>query len=369
MTYFARMKRDLSQRLFPARDRHAIPSMDGSLSPNDLLDTATPLGEPLPGADDMCVAPDGALLISAGQALYRASGANYGVREALHEFDSPVGAVALHPDGRLFACVAGEGLWTVGGDGGRGLLSEVGGVPLRGLTALAIAPDGSIFATLGSRQFLPADFIHDLMRKNSCGCVVAISTDLRQARILADGLAFPTGVCVAASGREIWFTQAWTHSLHALPIDGGATRTVIPNLPGYPGRITRSADGYALCHFAMRTHLTELVLREDEFRRDMIAYIDPAYWVGPALTKTNSCYEPLQSGNVKKLGVSKPWAPPRSYGLVIDLDETGEPRRSMHSRVGGRWHGVTAAIAAADEALVLSKGAGQLLRSRWESAQ
>ena len=52
----------------------------------------------------------------------------------------------------------------------------------------------------------------------------------------------------------------------------------------------------------------------------------------------------MQIGSVKALGIQKPWAPPRSYGLVIRLGEDGKPLYSLHSRVDGINHGVVAAL-------------------------
>jgi hypothetical protein len=60
--------------------------------------------------------------------------------------------------------------------------------------------------------------------------------------------------------------------------------------------------------------------------------------------------------------VIKPWAPPRSYGLVIRLADDWTPRYSLHSRVDGRQHGVTAAAETESGLYLLSRGAGNLLR-------
>ena len=40
-TYFLR---DLEQILFPNRDQHPIPAMDGGYTPNDRLDALSPIG-------------------------------------------------------------------------------------------------------------------------------------------------------------------------------------------------------------------------------------------------------------------------------------------------------------------------------------
>jgi hypothetical protein len=70
----------------------------------------------------------------------------------------------------------------------------------------------------------------------------------------------------------------------------------------------------------------------------------------------------LQGGAVKHLGIAKPWAPTRSYGLVIRLDAAGSPVASIHSRADGVRHGVTSCLESDNRLLVASKG-GELIVS------
>jgi hypothetical protein len=62
------------------------------------------------------------------------------------------------------------------------------------------------------------------------------------------------------------------------------------------------------------------------------------------------------------MGILKPWAPPRSYGLVIRLNGEGLVRYSLHSRVDGRNHGVVAAAECGGTLFVLAKGRRRVLR-------
>ena len=67
------------------------------------------------------------------------------------------------------------------------------------------------------------------------------------------------------------------------------------------------------------------MLSEDDFRDEMMRTIAPDYWIAPALATTGSdCLEPMQIGGVKALGIQKPWAPPRSYGLLVRIDDDGD---------------------------------------------
>src|SRR5882757_2998367 len=79
----------------------AIPPLDGALSPNDRLDTAVPIGEPLSGVDDVIADGNGAVYVSAGRRVLKLSGDDFSVRTIVAEFEDDAGGLALHPDGRL----------------------------------------------------------------------------------------------------------------------------------------------------------------------------------------------------------------------------------------------------------------------------
>ena len=83
--------------------------------------------------------------------------------------------------------------------------------------------------------------------------------------------------------------------------------------------------GYWLSVFAPRSQLVEFVLREPRFRQRMMHEIDPQFWVAPSLHYAKDYREPLQAGAIKQLGELKPWAPSRSYGLIVGLDADFAP--------------------------------------------
>jgi hypothetical protein len=96
----------------------------------------------------------------------------------------------------------------------------------------------------------------------------------------------------------------------------------------------------------------------------MISTVPPDYWIAPAYAGGSDCLEPMQIGGVKALGIQKPWAPPRSYGLLVHLDANGEVTNSIHSRAGGRFHGITGACMTPQGLVIASRGAGRLLLER-----
>ena len=87
MGFFTYFWRDVEQIMFPTREQHEIPSMDGALSPNDRLDACSPVGDSIFSADDVVEGPDGALYISGGRQVLRLSGDGYLDRAAFADFE------------------------------------------------------------------------------------------------------------------------------------------------------------------------------------------------------------------------------------------------------------------------------------------
>lgn len=369
MAMFTHFLRDMHQILFPNAEQHAIPSLDGALSPNDALDHCRPIGDPLPGADDVAEAPDGSLYVSAGRQVLRLSGTGYETRTVFAEFDAPAGGLAIHPDGRLLVCITGRGLVAVTAAGSQSWLTQAEDHPLHCLTSVAVElDDGTIFASDGSLRTAREEWCRDLMEKNHAGRVISCGPAFETPRVLLRDLPYPHGLTVSPDGDYLWMTEAWSHRVCRIAINGSALGTIEPvirNLPGYPARLGPAAGGgWWLAIFALRTHLIEFVLREDDFREEMIRTIAPQYWVAPSLITTGDALEPMQSGGIKALGIQKPWAPPRSYGLVARINDEGDFIESLHSRVGGRYHGITAARDTAQGLVIISKGHGRVLLDR-----
>jgi sugar lactone lactonase YvrE len=372
MSFLTYLRRDLEQIFFKDRDPHAIPSMDGAFSPNDRLEHTIPIGEPLAGADAVTETPDGGICVSAGNKVWRLSGAAYKDRSVCAEFEGEVGALAFHPDGRLLACTA-HGLTAVDAAGRRNVLAVAEGEALNCLTAVAAAPDGTIFVSDGSTRHPAADWCVDLMEQKSLGRIICCGPLLDDARVLMRGLNYPNGLAVASDG-HLWFTESFGHCLKRarIPAPGriAGPETVIRNMPGYPSRLARAAGaGFWLSLFGVRTHLVEFVLREDDFREEMMRTVPRQYWVAPMISSARDCLEPLQLGGLRALGIEKPWAPPRSYGLLARLDADGEVIETLHSRVGGKNHGITGAIETAQGIVIVSKGSGRVLLRQSEALQ
>lgn len=354
-TLFARLK----EALWPGSESAALPMMDGALKPNRRLDEARLIGEPLPDCNDISQLADGAVLISANACIHRLSGEQLGDRRVWCECPGPVGAIAVAGP-TVYAAIAGVGVVRI--DDGRvsARLDVVDGQPLRCATALAVLPDGRLAIAEGSAVNGPDDWARDLLERRAHGRIVVAAADLGSASTLASNLAWPNGLLVR--GAALWFSESWRHRVQSIPLSGGTVSAVLPNLPGYPARLSADAAGGAwLAVFALRTQLLEFVLREHAYREAMLATVAPRYWIAPSLRATGHYLEPLQGGAIKKLGIVKPWAPPRSYGLVLRLSAQGEIVDSFHSRVGGTHHGITSALRMGDKLIAVSRGSGRML--------
>ncbi|HCL3953208.1 TPA: hypothetical protein N2C02_003546 [Pseudomonas aeruginosa] len=319
-----------------------IPPLDGAFRPNTALDDA-PLLARLADADNLVVR-GGELLASSGNALYRLDA---GGAEPLASFPAAVTALAVAPDGAL-AIALDNGTLLIDGE------EQPLPAGVRCITALAFAANGELWLANGAAERSPADWANDLMLHGSSGSLWKRPPGAARFAQVAGDLAFPYGLLPVGEG-GIVFTESWRHRL--VRLDASGRRVIADKLPGYPARLAPAQDGGAwLALFAPRNRLIEFVLREQHYRLDMLAQVPRAFWIAPALSSGRSFLEPLQCGGIKTMGVHKPWAPSRSYGLLVRLDAALRPTASLHSRADGQRHGICSAVEHAGRLLVASRG-------------
>jgi sugar lactone lactonase YvrE len=340
-----------------------VPVMDGALRPNRALDHAAVLAE-LPGINDLALGGVGhqELWASAGNVLYRLEGEHLVEQR---RFDAPVTALAFSNGGQLAVALDGRAIQVLDLHGhAQQRLQQVDGQPLVAVNALAWEGEGALVFSEGSRQHGPADWCRDLMTLGTSGRALRWQLADQHTQVLAAGLAHACGVLPNADGAGgLLVAESWRHRVVLRGQAGQRLKPLVAELPGYPSRMAASEDGgFWLTCFVCRTQLVEFVLREPAYRERMVAEIAPQHWIAPALSSGNSFLEPLQGAGVKNMGVLKPWAPPRSYGLVLQVHADGRIRRSLHSQVDGRHHGVTAVAQQGRWLYVASQGSGRLLK-------
>ena len=351
---------DWTDRLLGRGDASiTVPVFDGALKSNNILEEA-PVFAALEAPEDLATDGQSLFVADARTVLrYDLAGAAASSVE-VHRFDKAVSALACLPGGGLAVALDGREVRLLGGahDGRR--WDAAGGTPFNAVNAISATADGRLLITDGSLEHPVAHWRHDLMSLGRSGRLFELVPSSGEARVLATGLAHAFGTC--AAGAEAWVSESWGHRVRSYA-GGQRGRAVTDSLPGYPSRITPAAHGgYWLSCFTLRTQLVEFVLREPAYRKRMIAEIEPQYWIAPALNSGNTFLEPMQGAQLKMMGVVKPWAPPRSYGLVIRLSAEGQVRYSLHSRFDGKHHGVVAAVECNGNLYALAKGCRSIVR-------
>jgi sugar lactone lactonase YvrE len=333
-----------------------VPSFDGALKPNQILEKAETAGQ-FEAPED--IATDGkAIYVADGNAIRRldASGTS-----EVRRFDRPITALCFMPDGGLAVALDGREVRVFATPSAENAKVTFTDPAFHALNALVPGNNGTLVATDGSAARPAREWVYDLMERGRSGKLFALDPASGKVRMIAGGLNHAFGAC--ASGDNVLVSESWKHRVIAIGPDG-SRRAVLDNLPVYPSRLAPAAGGgFWLTAFIARTQLVEFVLRENAYRRRMMAEIDPEYWIAPKLRSGQSFLEPMQGAHLKTMGVVKPWAPPRSYGLVIRLSEAGVPQYAVHSRVDGVNHGIVAAVELDGALYALAKGPNRLLRA------
>jgi sugar lactone lactonase YvrE len=334
-----------------------VPSFDGALKPNQILETAETIGQ-LKAPEDL--ATDGnTLYIADGTAILRLD-AGAAAPTEVRQFDHAVTALCCLPGGGLAVALEGREVRIFAGPSASEATTTFADPSLHAINALSPGANGTLLATDGSTTRPAGQWVYDLMERGRTGRVMVLDIANGQVRTIASGLHYAFGTC--AAGDTVYVSESWQHRVIAIAPDG-SRRAVLDNLPVYPSRLVSSTTGgFWLTAFAARTQLVEFVLRENAYRRRMMAEIDPEYWIAPKLKSGQSFLEPMQGAHIKTMGVVKPWAPPRSYGLVIRLNASGAPLYALHSRVDGVNHGIVAAVEMNGALFAIAKGPGRLLR-------
>lgn len=334
-----------------------VPPLDGALKPNNILEEAD-FGIGVRAPDNLVVTEAG-LIYSSQRILYRQPACG-GPGTELRVTNEEISALAVSAEG-LMAVAGGKTITFL--DTRAEVVPQLsdGKQDWNGVTAMEFSPDGSLLVAIGSKKNRLEDWQRDLLDDEYAGSVWRLEPKSGQAIQLATRLQYPSGIVIDSAG-DIIISEAWQKRLIRLSPQGKIRGQVVEDLPGYPGRISRSLrGGYWLSVFAPRSQLIEFVLREPAYREAMMAEVDKEFWIAPALRSGYSFHEPMQGGALKQMGILKPWAPTRSYGLVIELTADFVPVRSFHSRAGGRRHGITSAVEAGGKLWATSKGGDEVV--------
>jgi ABC-type sugar transport system ATPase subunit len=359
-----------------------IPPLDGPMRPNEALESSWPVAECLPSPDDIAIGPDGAMYLSSANRVLRFDLLHGGLPMTFAEVQGKAGGLNFHPDGRLMLCVDGQGVLLIDGSGAIEKLESAGGQAIRCPLAVVASPDGRIYIADGSLVHDAKDWVVDLMQQQRTGRLIRYDPASRKSEVLISGLAYPHGLTLSHDNKYLLMTESWNHRLTRYSIENtwhGNGQILLENLPGYPARISVASDGgYWMSLFALRNGLVEFVLKEKKYCDAMMSEVARDQWIAPSLHSSavdmhpwlsptyqgaEDYLETLQMGRIRTFGLMKPWAPPRSYGLIFKLDAEFDPVLSMHSRVNGTRHGITSVREHEGAVYSVCKGYGVLLKS------
>jgi hypothetical protein len=335
-----------------------VPPMDGALKPNvglDRLSTLAAVSRP-----DNLIDANGRLLFSSDKSVLHWCHREKQIRPVT-EFPYEVSAMAALLDGGWAAALMNGELRVFDRLGNERSYRSVGEYTGYCPTAILALDESTLIVSEGSTQHRPDQWKRDLITKGQSGSVWRLNLARNAAIRMSSGVRFPYGLASLPDGR-ILVSESWRHRLLALSLDKRESHVSVDGLPGYPSRIAPAGDGgYWLCVFAPRSQLIEFVLREKHYRSRMLDDIPEQYWVAPTLSSGHDFKEPLQGGAIKSMGILKPWAPTRSYGLLVKLDADLEPTFSLHSRSDGHRHGIMSALEFDGHIFTCSKGGDEIL--------
>lgn len=327
----------------------SVPPFEAGLRPNSDLDTAAPLtAGDVHDIDDVTAIGD-MLIYSNGSTVV------LGLEQPIiAELGGRV--TALTSDGSaILAAVETQGLVRLSVTGAVSAISDNPDVR-SGVTALA-ASGGRVIAAIGSATHRAGEWPESLLDGATDGRLLAVH-DGGRIEVIADQLAWPSGVLAEEDGTLV-VTESHRHRV--IRISGQQHETLLSALPAHPGRIVASTDGWWIAFPYPRNRAAEMFMTEPDVIAAMRAEVPREGWLVPTLRAENIYRDPLQIGQQRVMGVVKPWAPPRSYGLVAHVNRKGRVTHSHHSRPDGFRHGITGLVLVGNRLIVASAGARGLL--------
>ncbi len=254
-----------------------VPSFDGALKPNQILEKAEIVAQ-FEAPEDL--ATDGkTLYIADGARVLRLDGA---ATAEIRRFDRPITALCCLPDGGIAVALEGREVQVFATPSAPSPALTFSDASMHAINALAPGPaeDAGRNRRLDRAPLRPMGARSDGTRPHRTRpCPRSRKPRHPHARFGA--CATPSAPAPGAN--DLFVSESWRHRVIALGADG-SSRTVLEHLPVYPSRLSPApSGGFWLTAFTARTQLVEFVLRENAYRRRMMAEIEPEYWIAPKL--------------------------------------------------------------------------------------
>ncbi|MEY9940132.1 SMP-30/gluconolactonase/LRE family protein [Streptacidiphilus sp. MAP5-3] len=209
----------------------------------------------------------------------------------------PAGLEAL-PDGRVLVCDARGGrLLRVDPDKGtvETLADRIGGVPLKLVSNVVCAADGTVYFTESSRRFVIDNWRGDLLEHSGTGRLLRLRASggkghgkgHGEPEVLLDGLQFANGLAFGPdeSYLAVAETGAYRVSRYWLTGERAGTRDTLIDLPGFPDNLGAGTHGLLwIAMVAPRDPLLDTLHRMHPAARQALWRVPDALLPGPKST-------------------------------------------------------------------------------------
>jgi len=213
-----------------------VPSFDGALKPNQILEKAETIGQ--------FEAPEDA----DGAAIVRLDGPTF---TEIRRFDRAISALCCLPDGGIAAALDGREVQVFATPSASSPRATIADPSFNAINALSPGAQGTLIATDGSTARPYGQWVYDLMERGRTGRVLSLDIASGRVRPIASGLSYAFGACTA--GDAVFVSESWRHRIIAIAQDG-SRRVVLENLPVYPSRLSPAgSSGFWLTAFAAPT--------------------------------------------------------------------------------------------------------------------
>jgi hypothetical protein len=169
-----------------------VPSFDGALKPNQILEKAEMIGQ-FNAPEDL--ATDGkALYIADGSTILCLDGT---VTTEVRHFDRTISALCCLPDGGIAAALDGREVQVFATPSAPSPRATISDPALNAVNALSPGPQGTLIATDGSTARPYRQWVYDLMERGRSGKVLSLDIASGSVRPIASGLSYAFGACAA----------------------------------------------------------------------------------------------------------------------------------------------------------------------------